>query len=242
MGTQTIAIVEDDRDLREMLSDFLGGQGFIIQTAPDGASFRTLLTDARPDLVILDIGLPDDHGYRILEWMRQGEGDILPTIIITGASTPRDRSAGLDLGADDYLCKPFDLGELLSRVRAVLRRAAPRPLPPSSPAPDELHIRFGPWLLKRDDRVLLHEPDGRQVELTAMEFDLLSVMVQRPHQVLSRDELLMLAHTRKAEPFDRAIDVRITRLRKKIEINPNHPGYIRTIRGTGYLFHPEGAV
>lgn len=240
MGTQTIAIVEDDSDLRDMLAEFRGGHGFDIRTAPDGAAFRALLAGARPDLVILDIGLPDDNGYRILEWMQAGGGDILPTIIITGASSPRDRSAGLDLGADDYICKPFDLGELLSRIRAVLRRTTPRLV--AVPAPSDLHIRFGPWLLKRDDRVLVHEPDGRQVDLTAMEFDLLSVMAQRPNQVLSRDELLLLAHTRKAEPFDRAIDVRITRLRKKIEINPNHPGYIRTIRGTGYMFHPEGAV
>lgn len=239
MGAQTIAIVEDDSDLRDMLAEFLTRQGFNVQTAPDGASFRALLTDGRPDLVILDIGLPDDNGYRILEWMQQGGGDMPPTIIVTGATSPRDRSAGLDLGADDYLCKPFDLGELLSRVRAVLRRTKPRLV---ATAPNVLHIRFGPWLLKRDDRELVHEPDGRVVDLTAMEFDLLSVMVQRPNQVLSRDELLQLAHTRKAEPFDRAIDVRITRLRKKIETNPNHPGYIRTIRGTGYMFHPEGAV
>lgn len=239
MGTQMIAIVEDDSDLREMLTDFLGGHGFQVQAAPDGARFRALLASGRPDLVILDIGLPDDNGYRILEWMQEGGGSMLPTIIITGASSPRDRSAGLDLGADDYLCKPFDLGELLSRVRAVLRRTTPRP---AVTAPGDQHFRFGPWLLKLDERVLVHEPDGRPVDLTAMEFDLLSVMVQRPDQVLSRDELLQLAHTRKAEPFDRAIDVRITRLRKKIEINPNHPGYIRTIRGTGYMFHPEGAV
>ncbi|MFY8095170.1 MAG: response regulator transcription factor [Niveispirillum sp.] len=240
MGTQTVAIVEDDRDIREMLADFLGGQGFAILSAPDGASFRAQMATARPDLVILDIGLPDDHGYRIMQWLRERGADCPPIIIVTGASSPRDRSAGLDLGADDYVCKPFDLGELLSRVRAVLRRAAPRPAPVA--VPSDLHVRFGPWLLKRDDRVLLHEPDGRQVDLTAMEFDLLSVMVQRPNQVLSRDELLQLAHTRKAEPFDRAIDVRITRLRRKIEINPTHPGFIRTIRGIGYMFHPEGAV
>ncbi|MBP7335507.1 response regulator transcription factor [Niveispirillum sp.] len=240
MSTQTIAIVEDDGDLREMLATFLGGHGFTILSAPDGARFRAQMAAGRPDLVILDIGLPDDHGYRIMEWMHERGADCPPIIIVTGASSPRDRITGLDLGADDYVCKPFDLGELLSRVRAVLRRTAPRPEPAA--APSDLHIRFGPWLLKRDDRVLVHEPDGRTVDLTAMEFDLLCVMAQRPHQVLSRDELLLLAHTRKAEPFDRAIDVRITRLRKKIEINPNHPGYIRTIRGTGYMFHPEGLV
>lgn len=239
MGAQTIAIVEDDSDLRGMLADFLTGQGFTILAAPDGASFRAQMAAGTPDLVILDIGLPDDHGYTIMEWLRERGTDCPPIIIVTGATSPRDRSAGLDLGADDYVCKPFDLGELLSRVRAVLRRSVRTP---AVPPLNDMHIRFGPWLLKRDDRELVHEPDGRVVDLTAMEFDLLSVMVQRPNQVLSRDELLQLAHTRKAEPFDRAIDVRITRLRKKIEINPNHPGYIRTIRGTGYMFHPEGAV
>ncbi|MFV3128141.1 response regulator [Niveispirillum sp. KHB5.9] len=239
MGAQTIAIVEDDGEVRDMLAEFLGGQGFGIITARDGASFRSQMTERRPDLVILDIGLPDDHGYTLMEWLRGRGVDSPPIIIVTGATSPRDRSAGLDLGADDYICKPFDMGELLSRVRAVLRRTAPRP---PEPAPTDLHIRFGPWLLKRDDRVLMHVPDERVVDLTAMEFDLLSVMVQRPNQVLSRDDLLQLAHTRRAEPFDRAIDVRITRLRKKIEINPNHPGYIRTIRGTGYMFHPEGEV
>lgn len=240
MGAQSIAIVEDDPDLREMLTGFLEGHGFAVLAAPDGASFRALMAQGRPDLVILDIGLPDDNGYRVMQWLRERADACPPIIIVTGATSPRDRSAGLDLGADDYVCKPFDLGELLSRVRAVLRRAVPRPA--AVPAAGDLHIRFGPWLLKRDERVLMHEPDQRIVDLTAMEFDLLSVMVQRPNQVLSRDELLQLAHTRKAEPFDRAIDVRITRLRKKIEINPNHPGYIRTIRGTGYMFHPEGAV
>lgn len=239
MGAQTIAIVEDDSEVREMLAGFLGSQGFGILPAPDGASFRAQVAARPVDLVILDISLPDDHGYTIMEWLRSRGADCPPIIIVTGATSPRDRSAGLDLGADDYICKPFDVGELLSRVRAVLRRTAPRAAEP--PASD-LHIRFGPWLLKRDERVLVHVPDERIVDLTAMEFDLLSVMVRRPGQVLSRDELLQLAHTRKAEPFDRAIDVRITRLRKKIEVNPNHPGYIRTIRGTGYMFHPEGAV
>lgn len=236
---QTIAIVEDDDDLRGMLAEFLGGQGFDVQLAPDGASFRALMDAGTPDLVILDIGLPDDHGYTIMGWLRENRQDSPPIIITTGASSPRDRCAGLDLGADDYLCKPFDLGELLSRVRAVLRRTSRNAAPAVG---NDLHVRFGPWLLKRDERVLVHEPDGRVADLTAMEFDLLSVMVQHPNRVLSRDELLQLAHTRKGEPFDRAIDVRITRLRKKIEINPNHPGYIRTIRGTGYMFHPEGAV
>lgn len=238
---QTIAVIEDEVDLRQLLTGFLDSHGYRVVAAPDWATFRQQLAVQEPDLVILDIGLPDASGYEIMQWLRERPAGGPSIIIVTGASSPQDRSMGLDRGADDYVCKPFDLGELLSRVRAVLRRSAPAKTAGGS-AGQDLHLRFGPWLLKRDERVLIHEAEQRVVDLTAMEFDLLLVMVQRPHQVLSREDLLHLAHTRRADPFDRAIDVRITRLRKKLEINPAHPGYIRTIRGCGYLFDPDGTV
>lgn len=238
---QTIAVIEDDADLRQLLVEFLDQHGYRPVPAPDWATFRAQLAVQEPDLVILDLGLPDASGYEIMQCLRERPEGGPSIIIITGASSPQDRSLGLDRGADDYVCKPFDLGELLSRVRAVLRRTATARAQGAAPDPDR-HLRFGPWLLKRDERVLMHEGEQRVVDLTAMEFDLLLVMVQRPRQVLSREDLLQLAHTRRADPFDRAIDVRITRLRKKLEVNPAHPGYIRTIRGCGYLFDPGGTV
>lgn len=240
MRSHSIVIVEDDIDIRDMLARFLEQHGMLVRVAPDWATLRTLLADGSPDLLILDITLPDAHGFNIMRWLRERQEGSPPIIIVTGATSATDRIAGLDLGADDYVCKPFDMGELLSRVRAVLRRSTPAQ--GATPAVPDTHIRFGPWLLKRDERVLIHVPDQRVVELTSMEFDLLSVMAQRPNRVLSRDDLLTLAHTRRADPFDRAIDVRITRLRRKIEANPNRPGFIRTVRGAGYMFHPDGAV
>lgn len=239
-GVRTIAVVEDETDLRALLAEFLDGQGFLVQSAGTWGEFRRHLdAGAEPDLVILDIGLPDASGYEVMQHLRDRPQGAPPIIIVTGATSPRDRSMGLDLGADDYVCKPFDLGELLSRVRAVLRRA--RTTVTMAPAGD-LHIRFGSWLLKRDERVLVHLPEQRVVELTAMEFDLLLAMAQRPHRILTREQLLHLSHIRKGDPFDRAIDVRIARLRRKLEVNPSHPGHIRTVRGAGYVFHPDGTV
>lgn len=229
-----IAIVDDEPGIREMLSDYLGGQGFRVTAAADGAGLDRVLADGGTDLVLLDLTLPGEDGFSIARRLRALPGGGPGIIMVTGAGTTVDRVVGLELGADDYVAKPFDLRELLARVRAVLRRAAAKA--PAAEPLDKDVIAFGPWRLDLVGRTLRRADGGGMVELTAMEFDLLSVLAQRPNRVLTRDQLLDLAHNRDIEPFDRSIDVRITRLRKKIETDPARPRFIKTMRGAGYMF------
>ncbi len=232
-----IAIVDDEPGIREMLAEYLSGQGFRMLAAPDGSALDRIMADGGADLVLLDLTLPGEDGFSIARRLRALPGGGPGIIMVTGAGTTVDRVVGLELGADDYVAKPFELRELLARVRAVLRRAAARTAVPEPVAQDV--IAFGPWRLDLSGRTL-RRMEGGIVELTAMEFDLLSVLAQRPNRVLTRDQLLDLAHNRDIEPFDRSIDVRITRLRKKIETDPARPQFIKTMRGAGYMFVREG--
>lgn len=230
-----IALVDDDPDIRDMLIMLLASGG--MQAAPAGnwSELRTLLEErGRPSLVILDVGLPGVDGFTIIRWLRAMDEDGPPVIMLTGATGRTDRIAGLDLGADDYICKPFDPEELLSRVRVVLRRTRHRPI---TQAPiSDTDIRFGTWLLKTRERVVINLLDQEIASLTAMEFDLLLALASNPNHVFTREELLKIAHDKGPEPFDRSIDIRITRLRKKLEPVPDEPQFIRTIRGKGYMF------
>ncbi|WP_257946245.1 response regulator [Shinella sp. CPCC 101442] len=231
-----VIVTDDDEDLREMVSDYLAGQGFSVRGVASGAALDAALCERPADLLIIDLNLPAEDGFSIARRIRAGSA--VPIIMLTGASDVVDRVVGLEMGADDYVTKPFDLRELKARIRAVLRRGATQPAEPAAPpAPvaGKGLVAFGRAHLDLEGHCLILEGGTRET-LTAMEFDLLRVLAQHPNRVLSRDRLLDLAHNRDNEPFDRSIDVRITRLRKKIEADPAKPATIKTIRGVGYMF------
>jgi DNA-binding response OmpR family regulator len=223
----TILIVEDDPDIRQLVGDLLVREGFAVERAEDAAAMDRALTRARPDLVILDLMLPGEDGLSICRRLRVGDG--LPILMLSAKSDEIDRVVGLEMGADDYLTKPFGPRELLARVRALLRRghAAPRPA--------ERRYAFDGFVIDLDAR-LLADPGANPVPLTSGEFDLLACLVQRPRRVLSRDQILDATRGRAAEPFDRTVDMLMSRLRRKLDAA--HPGanLIATVRNGGYLF------
>lgn len=233
-----IVIVEDESALRRSMAEYLCLQGFETLEASDGRALHDLLAREVVDLVLLDLRLPGEDGLSILRDMRQNS--MLPVIMVTAMGDPVDRVVGLEIGADDYVTKPFEFRELLARIRAVLRRAAQDgACAPAlnQPAAVTRAVRVGRVMFDRDALTLI-EDDGATTVLTKMEFDLLSVLVDRPNRVLTRDQLLDLAHDDAWTPFDRSIDIRIARLRKKIEVDPSRPTTIRTARGAGYMFVP----
>ena len=227
-----LLVVDDDAEVRRLLGDYLGGQGYRVDGCADSAALRQALAAQVPDLVLLDVGLPGEDGLSLARFLREHHD--LPVIMISGAGTPLDRIVGLEVGADDYLAKPFELRELLARVRSVLRRYRAVPTAPQAAEPQPSGIPLGRFRLELDSRRLLDER-GADVELTAMEFDLLQAFAQRPNRPLSRDQLLNLTQNRDWSPFDRSIDIRIARLRRKLEDDPEKPQIIRTLRGVGYM-------
>jgi DNA-binding response OmpR family regulator len=234
-----IVIVDDEPDLRDMLARYLGRHGFDAVALEGGRALRAHLARRQPDLVVLDLNMPEEHGLSIARHLR--ETSTAAVLMLSADNDPVDRIVGLEVGADDYVAKPVDPRELLARVRAILRRSGPsQPMPATLAAPAGRTARMGRCLLDLDSYRLLDE-DGTELPLTSMEFDLLRTFAERPHRVLTRDQLLELAHNRDLEPFDRSIDVRIARLRKKIERDPAKPQVIRTVRGAGYMFVPEGS-
>jgi two-component system phosphate regulon response regulator OmpR len=239
-----IAVVEDEGDLRDVVVEYLRTQGFAALPCPDGAALDAALAEAPVEIALLDINLPRESGLSIARRLRA-----LPhppgIIMVTALADSVDRIVGLELGADDYIGKPFELRELLARLRSLLRRrdarpaAAPAPAPRAAAGGPSLATRFAGYSLHAEERRLL-DAAGAEVPLTAMEFDLLLLLAARPGQVLSREQLLALAHGKEVEAFDRSIDVRITRLRRKLEPDPANPCLIRTVRGMGYIFTPDG--
>ena len=213
-----------------------------MRAAAGGAELDALLAEEAADLLILDVNMPGEDGISIARRVRAGRGT--PILMLTAADEVVDRVVGLEIGADDYVTKPFDLRELLARIRAILRRAeraeslAPAAQAGALAAPPARSVRFGRVTLDLDARCLI-EDGGEPVELTAMEFDLLHVFAQNPNRVLTRDRLLDLAHNRGTEPFDRSIDIRVARIRRKVEYDPAKPQVIRTMRGSGYMFVPN---
>jgi DNA-binding response OmpR family regulator len=226
-----LLVVDDDSGVLDLLRRYFSGQGFEVSVAANGAEMRDALARTSFDLVLLDLGLPGEDGFELTRQLRKRWNGAL--IIITGRGESVDRVVGLELGADDYVTKPFDLRELLARVRSVLRRAAPTP--PLQEAPGLVAFRFGNFILEPQSRTLSTK-DGETIALTTGEYDLLSVLVEHPNRVLSRDDLMEHIHGRNAGPFDRAIDVQIGRLRRKIESDPANPDLIKSVRGAGYLF------
>lgn len=229
-------MIDDEPGLRAMVAEYLGRHGFAVRTAADATELDACMAEVKPDLLILDINMPGEDGLSIARRVR-ARSDV-PIVMLTAADEVVDRVVGLELGADDYVTKPFDLRELRARIHAVLRRNArpPDPLQQPTPSPAAL-VRFGDLRLDLDAQRLFR-PDGTELQLTAMEFDLLAAFARNPNRVLSRERLLDLAHQRDGEVFDRSIDVRITRIRRKVERDPAKPQVIKTMRGAGYMFVP----
>ena len=229
-----ILIVDDHREIRDLVSRALVREGFRVSTAADGREMRKVMADARIDLIILDLMLPGEDGFSLCRALRSESS--VPIIMLTAKGDEIDRVVGLELGADDYVAKPFGSRELIARIRAVLRRSR------NDDAADRPHraagYRFDRWRLDTGARELLRA-DGVTVPLSTGEYDLLLALVERPQRVLSRDQLLDLARGRAASAFDRSIDTQVSRLRKKLELNPVEPTIIKTVWGGGYLFAPE---
>ncbi len=234
----TVIVVDDEPDIRELLEEYLGRQGLDVRSAADGHELDRRLAERPAQLLVLDLNLPGEDGLSIAGRLRaRGRVGI---VILTARGDLEDRIRGLELGADDYVVKPVEPRELLARIRSVLRRLAAEAELAGKGASTR-RVRFGRCELDLDGHRLL-AADGAEVPLTAMEFDLLETFARHPGQVMSRDRISELAHNRPWHPLDRSIDIRITRLRQKIEPDPDRPMVIRTVRGEGYLFEPGGAV
>ena len=233
-GASRVIVVDDEPDLRLLLEDYLGAHGLAVRTAGSGAELDALLRTEPAEVLILDVNMPGEDGFTIVERLRRA-GSTVGIVMLTAAGAVENRLQGLGAGADDYLAKPFEPRELLARVRSVIRRLETSQVA----APVDRTIRFGRCRLDLEGHRLL-DADGSEIGLTAMEFDLLATFARHPNQVLSRERLSELAHHRPLEPSDRSIDIRITRLRKKLEPDPAQPTVLRTLRGEGYLFDPQG--
>ena len=226
-----ILIVDDDREIRDLAARFLKKHDYRVDTAGDGRAMMKQLEAGSFDLVVLDLMLPGEDGLSLCRRLRAASD--LPVIMLTAMGEETDRIIGLEMGADDYLPKPFNPRELLARIRAVLRRAGGAGR--QGPEPEAEILAFEGWRVDLGKREL-HTADGVLTPLTAGEYDLLVAFAEHPHRVLSRDQLLDLTKGRSALPFDRSIDVQLSRLRRKIEADPKEPTIIKTVRGGGYLF------
>ena len=258
-GSASLLVVDDDPAVRAMLTEYLGGHRYEVRGAEDGTAMRAEIERELPDLILLDIRMPGEDGLTLARYLRERYD--VGIIMVTASGDVVDRVVGLEIGADDYVAKPFDPRELLARIKSVLRRMQTRDDDDASPdvaaapahaaaqstarrdgaaAPSSVdsRVRFGRCLLDTEARRLF-ERDGSELAMTAMEFDLLRVFLANPNRVLSRDQLLMRTRNREWEPFDRSIDIRIGRLRRKVEPDPQaEPVCIRTVRNAGYMYVP----
>jgi DNA-binding response OmpR family regulator len=242
-----VLVVDDDPSVRSLLQDYLESHGFGVALAANGAQMREQIERELPDAVLLDIRLPGEDGFVLARYLR--ENYELGLIMVTASGDVVDRVVGLELGADDYIAKPFDLRELLARVKSVLRRLQARP-PAAAPEmgaaaqqqqqPQQAVRRWPVGRCEVDlDSHRMFEAGGAEVTLTAMEYELLATFIANPNRVLTRDQLLMKTRNREWEPFDRSVDIRIGRLRRKVEPDPaGEPRVIRTVRNAGYMFVP----
>ncbi len=224
----SLLLVDDEQQLREPLADYLSRQGFAVTQAASAAEARSLLRDARPDLVLLDVMMPGEDGLSLCRHL--SESQAIPTILLTARGEATDRIVGLEIGADDYVVKPFEPRELVARIRSVLRRAAKGGPPPVE---DEV-LEFDGWQLDPLKRRLT-DAEGVMVSISSVEFRLLMAFLEHPRQVLDRDRLLDMVQGREAHLFDRAVDNQISRLRRKIEVDSRNPALIQTVWGGGYM-------
>jgi DNA-binding response OmpR family regulator len=234
MSDEHIVVVDDEPEVRAMIRDYLAGQGYAVSTADGGAQLRAIMAERPAHLAILDLRMPGEDGLSLARYLRN-QGPI-GIIMVTASTEVIDRVVGLEMGADDYLAKPFDPRELLARVRSVLRRVQ-QPAAAAQQSAGTLghEVRMGRCMLNLESG-RLYSMTGEDIPLTAMEYDLLKAFADRPNRILTRDQLLDLAHNRDMEAFDRSIDIRIMRLRRKIEDDPERPQVLKTIRGQGYMF------
>jgi two-component system, OmpR family, response regulator len=228
-----VLVVDDDPSMRDVVRSYLENQNFQVSTVSDGRGMTRVLADKAVDLIILDLKLTNEDGLDLMRGLDKGSD--VPVILVTGHRREEtDRVVGLELGADDYLVKPFGLRELLARVRAVLRRSSAAELR-SRKSEKRIRYRFAGWELNMRTRTLT-SPAGNTAALTAGEFNLLAAFLRSPQQVLSREKLLAATRVHDEEVFDRSVDIQILRLRRKLEVNPSEPQFIRTERGVGYIF------
>jgi len=241
----TVLVVDDEPELRSLLADYLGRQGLQVQLAEDAAAARTMCAERTPDIALLDVNMPGENGLSLARWLREAHPR-MGIVMLTTASDAVDRIVGLEIGADDYLPKPVELRELLARLRAVHRRlhaaqgAAPSPADAPA-ASDTRQVRFGACTLDLDQHKLFRA-DGQEIEITAAEFDLLALFARHPNRPLNRDQIMEQAHNRGWDVFDRSIDLRVMRLRRKVELNPDKPQVIKTVRNVGYVFVPAAGA
>jgi len=235
-----VMVVDDEPELRALLSEYFGRHGFEVRAAEDASAARRMVAEQAPALAILDVNMPGENGLSLARYLREAHPR-MGLVMLTTAGESVDRIVGLELGADDYLPKPFEMRELLARVRAVLRRAASEPATggPAPAAPATRQVRFGRCVLDLDQRRLFG-PEGAEVEISAAEYDLLALFARHPNRPLNRDQIMEQAHNRGWDVFDRSIDLRVMRLRRKIERNPDKPEVIKTVRNVGYVYVPGG--
>jgi two-component system, OmpR family, phosphate regulon response regulator OmpR len=236
-----IVVVDDEPDIRETVREYLSLHGFRVTAASGGQELRKILEESSVQLAILDIAMPGEDGLSLARFLREHHKTAI--MMLTAAGEVVDRIIGLEMGADDYMAKPVDLRELLARVKAVLRRSNAMPDAPDAEdkEPAGKKVKIGTcWLDLASHK--LSGDDGSDIPITAMEFDLLRALAEHPNRVLSRNQLLDLAHNRDWEPFDRSIDIRVARLRRKVEADPAKPQAIKTVRGVGYMFVPAGGA
>ena len=228
-----VLIVDDDRAIRELIADYLEKNGMRVSLAANGREMRNVLDDGAPDLIVLDLMMPGEDGLTLCRDLRAGKFRTVPVLMLTARGEETDRIIGLEMGADDYLAKPFAVRELLARIRSVLRRA--RMLPPGMQVTETAAmLAFGEWRLDTTGRHLL-DTDGTLVALSGAEYRLLRVFLDNPQRVLTRDQLLNLTQGRQSDPFDRSIDLLVSRLRQRLRDGAREPRYIKTLRNEGYV-------
>lgn len=236
-----VLVVDDESELRSLLAEYFGRHGLDVRQAGDAAQARILIETTVPDLAVLDVNMPGENGLSLARWLRSTHPRV-GIVMLTTVSESIDRVVGLELGADDYIPKPFELRELLARVRAVARRLQPSEAAPAAAPAAAQRVKFGACSLDLETRQLLGA-DGAEIDITAAEYDLLALFARHPNRPLNRDQIMEQAHNRGWEVFDRSIDLRVMRLRRKIERNPDRPEVIKTVRNVGYVFvpAPEGS-
>ena len=238
----SLLVVDDEPELRSLLGEYFGRHTYAVRGAADAAQARAMIAESLPDLAILDVNMPGENGLSLARWLREVHPRIA-IVMLTTAGESIDRIVGLELGADDYVPKPFEMRELLARVRAVLRRAAVSreaaiaPAASGATAAATRRVAFGACQLDLDERRLFGA-DGAEIDISAAEFDLLALFARHPNRPLNRDQIMEQAHNRGWDVFDRSIDLRVMRLRRKIERNPDKPEVLKTVRNVGYVFVP----